>query len=641
MDLGESIFRYWLKFKKKHLEGNVNEELISITLKEMSDRLRYLGLLLSGSLHEMHGGSQKEEFRDFLVFPDIVSELPTREENIDLMIFRLVFYLTGIEIGIRIPAEVSYAEQFLFNILKSEEVVKAMKERYPGISALSDYLYEAVLRTRPNVYKMKSLADVLEHLAQLRLKRNDVLPDELKFLSELWERPDNNVMAKKDLSLIINNISAIYPAKTLPKPLWLWGFTAHYKPQSEISEMPELSRREGKKISFDLNRTVHLKKWKEAKKESNPLFHSFEKTESVEDYGGENIADAIEDMTEDEEAMNDLTLGTVIRTTEMTRGLLKADVIDEGTEITVEKKSNNSPGQIFNYPEWDYRSKIYRKDWCTLYEVEQKVDSLRTDNIEKGIIQRRKREIQEIRTSIIKHLSSRKARNRQLDGPEIDHDAVVERYADVSSGHSPTERLYITQRKAIKDISFLVLLDTSLSTDGYIDGRRILDIEIESSLILAGAFEGFLDDEVAVAHFNSRTRNDCRFTYLKRFNRSWSSLRKVAPYLEPDGYTRIGPAIRHAIKALAQTKARKKFLILVSDGKPSDYDQYEGRYGVRDVAQAIREARQQAITTFGLAVEHQSKARLSEMFGHGRYHVLPKSSLLPAYMADIFLRAIF
>jgi len=639
VDLGESIFRYWLKIKKNRSNKADQDESPSIALKDILDRLHYLGLLLSGHMHQIRGGTQEDEVRDFLIFPDHCSELPSMELNINLLIFRLVFYLTSLETEIRLPAETSYSEQFLFNLLKSDSVLQSMKSTYPGMTQLTEDLYREILAVRPVVTNIKYLPDALEVLAQLRFKGIVHLPEELKAVSGLWKRFGEKNITKKELSEALEALKAVYPIRPGPLPVWLWGFTTNYSPRSETSEFLQVKRREGKEITFELNRTVHIKKWKQSDKDSNPMFHSFEKTESVEDYGGENTSDAIEDMTEDEEAMKDLTLGSVVRTTETTRGLLKADVVDEGVEITVNKKNNDAPGIIYKYPEWDYRSKTHRHDWCTLYESDQPAGPTSKETAARSS-KERTREIQEIRTSLLRLLSSREARNRQLDGPEIDYDAVLERYVDVAAGHSPTERLYLTQHKAIKDVSFLVLLDTSLSTDGYVDGRRILDIEIESSLILAGAFEGYLDDEVAIAHFNSRTRNDCRFTYLKRFNRPWATLKRLVGGLEPDGYTRIGPAIRHAAKALAQTKARRKFLLVVSDGKPSDYDQYEGRYGVQDVAQAIREARQQRITTFGLAVEYQTKARLAEMFGSGRYHVLPKCSLLPGYMADIFLRAI-
>ena len=68
---------------------------------------------------------------------------------------------------------------------------------------------------------------------------------------------------------------------------------------------------------------------------------------------------------------------------------------------------------------------------------------------------------------------------------------------------------------------------------------------------------------------------------------------------------------------------RQKLLLLISDGKPTDYDRYEGRYGIADVRQAMREAHQARIHTYALAVDVQAKHYLPQMFGSGNFQILP------------------
>jgi hypothetical protein len=43
---------------------------------------------------------------------------------------------------------------------------------------------------------------------------------------------------------------------------------------------------------------------------------------------------------------------------------------------------------------------------------------------------------------------------------------------------------------------------------------------------------------------------------------------------------------------------------MISDGKPNDVDQYDGRYGVEDLRQAVIEARLQGISPFCLTIDH-------------------------------------
>jgi nitric oxide reductase NorD protein len=95
--------------------------------------------------------------------------------------------------------------------------------------------------------------------------------------------------------------------------------------------------------------------------------------------------------------------------------------------------------------------------------------------------------------------------------------------------------------------------------------------------------------------------------------------------------------VRHATALLQATEARHKLLLLVSDGKPTDFDRYEGNYGIEDIAHAMREAAACSIQTFGLAIEQEAKLYLARMLGAGRYRILPSTEQLPDVMADVFL----
>src|SRR5687767_3114364 len=89
---------------------------------------------------------------------------------------------------------------------------------------------------------------------------------------------------------------------------------------------------------------------------------------------------------------------------------------------------------------------------------------------------------------------------------------------------------------------------------------------------------------------------------------------------------------------LQQERAAKKLLLLISDGKPMDYDRYEGRYGIADVRQAIREALRARIHTYALAVDVQAKLYLPQMFGAGNFHILPHPTYLVRGLTDLYRR---
>jgi nitric oxide reductase NorD protein len=180
----------------------------------------------------------------------------------------------------------------------------------------------------------------------------------------------------------------------------------------------------------------------------------------------------------------------------------------------------------------------------------------------------------------------------------------------------------------------MVLVDRSLSTDGWIGGERVLDLSREAVTVIAEALEGLVP-ELAVAGFSSHTRKHCRFTVIKAMNEPWAHARLRLGGVEPEGYTRIGPALRHATHVLEQTRAERRLLLLVTDGKPNDYDRYEGRYGVHDVRHAVLEAASHGVHVHALAIDPSAEHGLAEMFRDHRYTLLRSPHELGPAMGQV------
>src|SRR5690606_34038749 len=109
--------------------------------------------------------------------------------------------------------------------------------------------------------------------------------------------------------------------------------------------------------------------------------------------------------------------------------------------------------------------------------------------------------------------------------------------------------------------------------------------------------------------------------------------RRIAA-LEPERYTRVGAALRHVSAMLMREPARHRLLLLLSDGKPNDIDQYEGRYGVEDMRQAVLEAKLQGIHPFCLTVDRTAASYLNGVFGATQYALLQRPELLPIALVD-------
>jgi len=175
----------------------------------------------------------------------------------------------------------------------------------------------------------------------------------------------------------------------------------------------------------------------------------------------------------------------------------------------------------------------------------------------------------------------------------------------------------------------------SLSADSWIDNKRVLDVSRDAILTL-GEVATALGDPLQIHGFASNTRNHCRVWTVKSWGEPWSVGRGRLGALVPQGYTRIGPAVRHAVSELQSVKARKRLLFVITDGKPTDFDRYEGEYGRADVRQAVREARQQGTEVHVLGIDPSAVGALPAMFGPRGWTLLRDINRLPEALVEAY-----
>ena len=376
--------------------------------------------------------------------------------------------------------------------------------------------------------------------------------------------------------------------------------------------------------------------------DENPLTHSFEKVHTAEEYkGGRKAVDGSDEMSAQGDALDELDLREVIRSPETTRSLYRADVMIDGAAGDLVDGAPDDAARVIAYDEWDFKARQRRAAWCSVRVAvaPSTVAPARAAERVRATLHRHRDVVRALRAEFERVEHGRAWRARQPDGPDVDVDALVDRHACLLAGHSPPDRLYVSRRRHRPDVATLVLLDASLSSDGWVAGRRVLDVARDAVIVLGEALAG-LHDELSLAAFSSHTRRDCRFDVLKESRDPWPRAWTRLMSLEPAGYTRIGPALRHATATLARSRARRKLLLVVTDGRPNDYDRYEGRYGIADVAMATREAGDASVEVFALAIDAQARGHLQEMFGRGRYAVLPRPDELAEAMAGVYARVL-
>ncbi|YCM46491.1 VWA domain-containing protein [Verrucomicrobiaceae bacterium 227] len=366
---------------------------------------------------------------------------------------------------------------------------------------------------------------------------------------------------------------------------------------------------------------------------SDMPIHTFEKAECLEETSGLNRKkDDDDELEEHEEALKEVNMKELIRSQERPRSIYRSDIILDGLNLEI----SDEAGDGIPYPEWDYRKRRYKNDWCHLQQTHNQKEHpgwiKDTEQKHRALIATLKRQFATITSEFLRL-------KRQPFGSDFDLDAVVDSQVQLRAGQTPGESIYLNQKKDIHDVSALLLLDLSFSTDAWVKDARVLDSIMETVYCVGEVINESIES-FGVAGFSSNTRRSCRFEMLKDFQESWHEAKLHFGALQPQGYTRIGPALRHAQELLLNQPASRKIVILVTDGRPCDYDRYEGEYGIRDVRKAIEVGKLHGISTHAFAIEKQASETFPLMFTRHHFDVVQSPTQLTERMSKLFSRLI-
>ena len=283
------------------------------------------------------------------------------------------------------------------------------------------------------------------------------------------------------------------------------------------------------------------------------------------------------------------------------------------------------------YPEWDHGRQHYRKNWCVMREktVTPAYDDFYRDTLGKhaGVVKHLRRKFEALR-------DENRIEKRQVQGDEIDLDALIEALADAKDGSEMSDRLFVRLHRAERNIAVAFLVDMSGSTKGWIN-----EAEREALILLCEALE-LLGDRYAIYGFSGTTRKRCELFRIKTFDERYDDEVKARiSGIRPQEYTRMGFALRHMTKLLNQVEARTRVLVTLSDGRPDDYfDVYRGQYGIEDTRMALQEAARTGIHPFCITLDRDARDYLPHMYGTARYIILDDVRQLPVKVTDIYRR---
>ena len=285
------------------------------------------------------------------------------------------------------------------------------------------------------------------------------------------------------------------------------------------------------------------------------------------------------------------------------------------------------------YPEWDCRSGAYLADHVRVLDAigEEREDAqpVLANAATRRRVRAVKRQFEALRPR-------RTILPRQIDGDDIDMDALVRSVIDLRVAGEGSDRVFRRMRNTERDLAVATLIDVSRSTESVVGERAVIDVAREA-LVALGHGLAATGDAHAIAAFSSLRRDRVFLTHLKDFNEAMNeTVEARIAALRPGFYTRLGAAIRAMTKVLDRHCATRKLLLVITDGKPNDLDHYEGRYGIEDTRMAVVEARRLGHAVFGVAIDRKAEDYIPRIFGNNGHAIVSRPDRLAAALPLIY-----
>ena len=290
------------------------------------------------------------------------------------------------------------------------------------------------------------------------------------------------------------------------------------------------------------------------------------------------------------------------------------------------------------YPEFDYLTGAERPNWtCVVEYFPDFGDAYKIDRIletHNDLVNRITNLIQTAKVSLPERL------RRQRMGESLDIDACINAVISRRMGQTPDPNIYSTTERKHRDLSVLVLLDVSNSTNDIVSAANasVLELEIQATSLLAYAMSE-LNDPFGIAAFCSDGKEDVHYYRIKNFGEPYdTSARAYLAGLKGKLSTRMGAAMRHGLSELISQHTHRRLLLVITDGEPADIDVKDKKYLVEDARKVVRSASRLGIDTFCVGLEAGGENYLHGIFGKRNVAMIDKLDRLPERLPMLYLR---
>ncbi len=544
-----------------------------------------------------------------LSLPDAIDHFPAPERNRDLY-FWLAAYFAVLEPACAPEADPLRAD--LAFLARARRATMAVLSDFPGLARRHAAL-AAELRSMRPARDLKGAEAAVEELV-------------VEMLGGPKASAANPYRAGLDAAPPPSVAAPVGYKPFLPVPLW--GEALHRAPEEapEEEDQEDGERKSGAEDEQDKRRHAERQRMDNADRKDPLILNRFEKVLAFADMVNVNRGADDPDEEEAKRAADEMDKMTISKHGKKAATKLKfdLDLPPSATDTTALTGSHL-------YPEWDYRVAAYHKDHCSVLTgiAPEDGESWAPDDEARRRIRQVKRQFEALRTKA-------QILRAQMDGAELDTEAVVRARSDLVASGVCSDRVYMQRRPMERDLAVAVLIDSSLSTDAWVENRRVLDVEKEALTVFSHGLSA-CGDAFGIFAFTSRKRAWVKVETVKGFDEPFGPtvIRRIGA-LRPGYYTRIGAALRHTAAQLEERPNRHKLLLVITDGKPNDVDHYEGRYGIEDTRKAVAEARAKGMAVFGVTIDKKAQTYFPHLFGRGAFAIVHHLAQLTPALPKIY-----
>ena len=164
---------------------------------------------------------------------------------------------------------------------------------------------------------------------------------------------------------------------------------------------------------------------------------------------------------------------------------------------------------VHTYPEWNHRTRSYMEGHCRVLDAPAQPDPCSEFRPDPRRVRQVRRQFEALRPR-------RVLQPRQVEGSELDLDALLTTRADLEATGRGSDRIWQAARQTERDLSVAFLVDMSRSTEAAIGETSVIDVMREAVAGLAAGIDA-AGDRLGIWGFSSLRRDRVFLTRIKGF----------------------------------------------------------------------------------------------------------------------------